>query len=365
MIAYLGRTSPDRLKGTCLLRLDLNTADEWRLRASLSTIRFILRHAGKVVVLSHLGRPGGRRNKLTLRGKRKDIQRFLGERVAFIGHFRFPEMNERIRKGRERIFLLENLRFLPGEDKNDPKLARRLAKLGDYYVNDAFAVSHRRAASLAAITGFLPSYAGLELEREMKALSDLLRKPSLPLVVVLGGAKAHDKLGVLRFLRDKADAFLLGGAAANTLLYLKGTDVGRSLTDEVDSDFAGLRRVLKYPNLLLPSDWKKEKNAILDIGPRTVRAYAEKIRSARTVIWSGPLGFVEKKEFSKGTLAIAKAIAGNKKAFRAVGGGETVMFLKKHELDKKFSFISTGGGAFLEFLAGEKLPGIEALRKKR
>ena len=146
----------------------------------------------------------------------------------------------------------------------------------------------------------------------------------------------------------------------------RGCDGDTVPRDQGDlGDFAGLRRVLKYPNLLLPSDWKKEKNAILDIGPRTIRAYSEKIRSARTVIWSGPLGFVEKKEFSKGTLAIARAIARNKRAFRAVGGGETVMFLKKHELDKKFSFISTGGGAFLEFLAGEKLPGIEALRKKR
>jgi phosphoglycerate kinase len=260
---------------------------------------------------------------------------------------------------------LENIRFLRSENTPAPELARRLAGLADYFVNDAFAVSHRESDSVAKVERFLPSYAGLELEKEIRTLSGVMRRPKRPLVVVVGGAKAHDKLGIIKFFRKKADAFLLGGAAANTMLRLSGKNVGKSLVDKSIADLPELKQILKYKNIFLPVDWRTQNNAILDIGPETAKLYVRKLRGARTIIWAGPMGYIEKKKFAQGNLAVARAIAANRKAFSVTGGGETVMFLKKHKLDKKFGFISTGGGAMLEFLAGKKLPGIEALKSSR
>jgi 3-phosphoglycerate kinase len=205
----------------------------------------------------------------------------------------------------------------------------------------------------------------LELEKEITLLSEVLRHPKKPLVLVIGGAKAHDKLGVIRQFKRKATAILVGGRSANTLLYLKGVDIGASPVEKDKNDLKTLKQTIKYPNLFLPVDWKAEKGNILDIGPLTAKTFVRKIAAARTIVWSGPMGFMEKKKFAAGNLAVAKAIAGNRRAFSLTGGGETVAFLKKHKLDRKFSFISTGGGAFLEFLAGKKLPAIEALKSAR
>jgi phosphoglycerate kinase len=260
------------------------------------------------------------------------------------------------------IFMLENLRFMPGEAANNPDFAGNLASLGDYYVNDAFAVAHRDNASVTAITKFLPSYAGFGLEAEITNLGKVMKKAKRPLVVILGGAKIDDKLGVIKFFRAKANWFLIGGALANTLLFLKGVKMGKSIYEKNAS--RDIERLLHYKNILLPEDFRTDDTAILDIGPKTERAFEEKIKSARTIIWNGPLGVIERDAFAHGTTAIAKALGTNTKAFSVVGGGETVTALKKFGVDSEASFISTGGGAMLDFLAGKKLPGIEALNKK-
>jgi phosphoglycerate kinase len=382
MINYLGAARPKALAGTALLRLDFNTKDDWRMRAVVPTIKLLLKRADRIVIVSHRGRPQGVTftngmprgfaKDLSLRADAVKLSKLLGGRnVSFISHFRFAEIGTRIASApRGSVFLLENLRFLPGEEKNDPKFARQLAALADFYVNDAFAVSHRANASVVAITKFMPRrFAGLELETEIKSLSRATRAPKHPVVLVLGGAKASDKLGVIANFKRKADWFLLGGGSANTALWLDGMDVKGSLKDTDKKELPVLGKIARYKNVVLPTDfvWGRAggaaQPAILDVGPKTVAAFGKKIAAARTIIWSGPLGLIEKPRFAKGSVAVARAIARNRRAFSVSGGGETVMFLKQYKLDKKFSFISTGGGAMVDFLAGEKLPGIEALGK--
>ncbi len=387
MISYLSKADKKVLRGTALLRLHFNAEDEWRMKAALPTIHFLLKNSGKIIILSHRGRPSfaktpafnklsadklagkpdGFDEKLSLKKDAATLAKLLGKKIAFIHDLDLPKIKKSVGDSKKgSIFVLENLRFFKGEAKNDKKFAQKLASLGDFYVNDAFAVSHRKNASIAAITEFLPSFAGLELEKEIKFLSKAMAKPKKPLVIILGGAKAHDKLGVLRYFKNKADCFLIGGASANTLLFISGVDIKSSLMSKDKKDIKDLRRVLNYKNFIIPADVKFRGEAILDIGERTAAIFSEKIKNARTIIWSGPMGAFEEKGFSGGTLVVAKAIAGNKKAFSVVGGGETVTFLEKHGLNginKNFSFVSTGGGAMLDFLAGKKLPGIEALKK--
>ncbi len=363
MIHYLSGADPKRLRGVALLRLDFNTEDDWRLRATLPTVKFLLHRASKVVIVSHRGRPRGFEKAFSLKADCRNMSRLIGKPIHFVPRPRFSEIKRKIGLApRGSIFFLENLRFLKGEQENDPHFAKALSSLADFYVNDAFAVSHRANASVAAITKFLPSYAGMELEREVKFLGSVLKKPRHPLAFILGGSKAADKLGIIKHFKNKADHFLLSGVAANTILFLKEMDIKKSLKDENKKDLQKLREILKYKNISLPTDFVWHCDAIVDIGPRTIKTFMEVLGRGRTIIWSGPLGLIEKKPYDKGTLAIARAIVKNRKAFSLAGGGETVMFLKKYKLDKKFSFISTGGGAMLEFLTGKKLPGIEALK---
>ncbi len=371
MIRFLSKANASGLRGVALLRLDFNTEDEWRMRASLPTIRLLVRHSRAAVIVSHRGRPkpvrvgkGGAPGKfdaaVSLRNDGIKLERMLGRKIRFVPHFDFHRIVSEIRTSpRGSTFLLQNIRLLKGETTLKPELAKRLAALGDYYVNDAFAVCHHPGDSVVGVEKFLPSFAGLELENEIKVLSRAMRAPRKPLVIILGGAKVRDKLGVLRYFRNKADAFLLGGGPANTILKLRGKDIGNSLAD---MSTEGIQRLARARNVLTPVDWKTRDEMILDAGPKTVAQYNEWIRKAGTVIWNGPLGRIETERFSSGSLAIAKTIASNRRAFSIAGGGETVMFLKKHRLDGKFSFISTGGGAMLAFLAGEKLRGIEALK---
>ncbi len=362
-IKFLSKTGKRVLMRTALLRLDFNTKDDWRMRAVLPTIKLLLKTSSHVVIISHRGRPNGVDKKLSLRKDAAALAKMLNHKVTFISHFRFVEIKKTVASSpRGSVFLLENLRFLKGEEKNGRKLARALASFADFYVNDAFAVSHRANTSVAAITKFLPSYAGLELEKELASLTRVMRKPRRPLVVVLGGAKASDKLGVIKYFKNKTDWFLLGGGPANTILFLKGMDVKNSVRDRDPKELRQLQSVAKYKKVVLPSDVVWENKMILDLGPKTSAAFAKKIASARTILWSGPLGLIEKKVFARGSIALAKAIGHNRRAFSVAGGGETVMFLKQYGLDKKFSFISTGGGAMVDFLAGKRLPGIEALR---
>jgi phosphoglycerate kinase len=374
MIKYLSKTKPSALSGTALLRLDFNTEDDWRMKAVIPTIKLLLKTAGHIVIISHKGRPTGGTftdglphgfdRKLSLKKDAAALSKMLsGKKVTFINHFRFADIKREVSAAPHgSIFLLENLRYLPGEEKNDPAFAKQLSALADFYVNDAFAVSHRANASVVAITNFLPSYAGIELENEIASLSRAILTPKHPVVLVLGGAKASDKLGVIAFFKKKADWFLLGGGCANTILWLNGMDVRKSIKDSDPKDLPALKVLAKQKNVIVPQDFVWHKNAILDVGPKTVEDFNKKIATARTIIWSGPLGLIEKKAYTKGSIAIAKAIGKNRKAFSVSGGGETVMFLKQYGLDKKFSFISTGGGAMVDFLAGKKLPGIEALK---
>lgn len=362
MIRHLSKTRPKELRGVALLRLDFNTEDEWRMEAAVPTVKFLLKRSKAVVIMSHKGRPAGFQKALSLKKDAKKLAKLLNRKITFFPKFDFPKIQNEIKKSsRGGVFMLENLRFMPGEIKNDREFAKKLASLGDFYVNDAFAVSHRKNASVTAITPLLPSYAGLGLEREMNYLSKVMKTPQKPLVIILGGAKIKDKLDLLKYFKEKADAFLIGGAPANTLLALKGFDIGRSLTEKNAGH--GIRAVLKFKNVVLPVDFRRKNSAILDIGPKTEILFANKIKSAKTVVWNGPMGMIEEKEFNRGTNAVARAIAQNTKAFSVIGGGETVMALKKFGLYKKIGFVSTGGGAMLEFLAGKKLPGIAALEK--
>jgi 3-phosphoglycerate kinase len=325
-----------------LLRLDFNTEDDWRIKAALPTVKFLSKNCKSTVILSHKGRPERFDMSLSLFKKSESLKKLLHKKVNFIDHFNFGKAKKEINAApKGSIFLFENLRFLKGEAENDLMLAKNLALLGDLYVNDAFAVSHRANASVTAITKFMPSYAGFELETEIKNLSKVMKNPKRPLVIILGGLKIEDKLQVYKNLKNKASAFLIGGALNKKLLKLK------------------------LPKIIWPVDFLTEDGTlsgeIRDIGPRSIELFKKEIRRGRAIIWNGPLGDITKKHFENGTKEIARAIAANKKAYKVAGGGETIMFLKKLKLDKKINFLSTGGGAMLEFLAGKKLPGIKAL----
>lgn len=373
MIKFLSEVDKKDITGIALLRLDFNTQDDWRMRATLPTIKFLCKTSKKIVIMSHRGRPQNVVVKdgipfsydksLSLKKDADNLSRILKRKIIFIQDFRFIKIKEIIEKSpKGSIFLLENLRFIIGEEKNDKNFAKELSSLGDFYVNDAFAVSHRANSSICSITDFLPHYAGLELEKEIKYLGTIMKKPAHPLVFIIGGAKVSDKLAVIKFFKSKADQFILGGGSLNTILSLNGMDVKKSLIDNDPKDAEILKKVSKYKNIIQPKDYIWKDNAIVDLGVESAKNFSKFICKAKTIIWSGPVGMIDKGEDS-GSISIAKAIISNRKALSIAGGGETVLFLKKHKFDKKFSFISTGGGALLDFLAGEKLPGIEVLKK--
>jgi 3-phosphoglycerate kinase len=365
MIRYLRTAKKNELRGTVLLRLDFNTEDDWRMKATLPTVKFLLKTSSRIVIVSHHGRPVGVDKKLSLKKNAVTLSKWLGKKVIFVPHFDFANIKTQIEASpRGSVFLLENLRFNPGEEKNDPKFAKQLASLADFYVNDSFAVDHRANASLVAVTNFLPSFAGLELEREITSLSRAIKNPKHPIVFVAGGAKAADKLEAITYFKNKADCFLLGGGPANTILSLGGMDIKKSIRDTDPADVKEMKSFTKLKKVVVPVDFRWHGEYIWDIGPETEKLFAKKIAAAKTIIWTGPLGFIEKPAFARGSIAVAKAIGKNRKAFSLTGGGETVMFLKKYKLDKKISFISTGGGAMIDFLAGKKLPGIAALTGK-
>ena len=364
MIRYLSKIGSKNLGGTAIVRLDFNTNDTWRTEMAVPTLKFLLKRNCKILVLSHKGRPQGVDKKFSLKKDSEKLARLLGRRVRFIPHFRFFEINREVLKSQPgSIFVLENIRFLKEEGESSRSLGKQLASLGDFYVNEGFSISHRRDASVVAITEFLPSYAGFQFEKEVRYLSHVMKRPKRPFLFILGGGKAGDKLGLLKFFKSKADKFLIGGEPANTLLWIKGVDIGDSIAER--NNRKAFVPLLKFKKLMLPVDYHLKGNKIYDIGPKTEKIFAREIKKARTVIWNGPLGFFEKRGFEKGSLVIARAVIANRKCFSLAGGGETVMFLRKYGFFDKFSFVSTGGGAMLEFLAGEKLPGISALENSR
>lgn len=362
--------APDRaLSGVALLRIDVNAADTWRLEAVLPTITYLAARAKKVIIMSHKGRPepGKRLGSLSLASDAQKLADLVKTDVWFISDTDIPAVRKHLNTIPDgSIVVLENIRAFKGEATSSATFAKSLASLGDYYVSDAFPVLHHGAASVTELAQLLPSYAGMRLVEEVERLGSLQERVKRPYVVVIGGAKAKDKLGVLDAVIDKADWVLVGGACANAILALRGEKVGQSVYERDAKVLAALQPYVHHKKVLVPVDYVRSGGKILDIGPKTQRLFTSKIKDAGTILWTGPLGLIEKKRFAKGTEVLARAIARNKRAYSVTGGGETVTFLKQHKLDKGFSFISTGGGAMIEFVAGNPLPGLAALsgRKK-
>ena len=353
-----------------LLRVDFNvegTADALRLERSLPTLAALHRRGAITVIISHRGRPGGTSVPvLSLRFAVPFLEKRVTPRVFFIEHAARAHLADHIKAARPGdILLLENIRFVPEEESSRLadrlRLAHQLAAAADIYINDAFAVAHRDGASITELPRLLPSYAGLLIEKELAHLDRLLHHPPKPLVVVIAGGKAADKFEMLKNLHSHASMFLVGGVLANTFLAARGERVVTSSIDE--SLIMEVRRFAHDKKIITPIDFVKNSHGrILDVGPKTVALFSEHIHTARTIIWNGPLGFFEDSRYRSGTAGIASSIA-HARAFSVVGGGETTQFLLEERLDAEFGFLSTGGGAMLAYLAGKKLPGLEALRR--
>lgn len=366
-----------------LVRVDFNVPmkngkvmDDSRILAALPTIEWLRKNGAKVILISHLGRPAKKDSSLSLRPVAKSFSKILKKNVSFVDDCASPSVQKELSKMRNGdVVMLENLRFYSQEEADDAMFASYLASLADVYVNDAFGVSHRKNASVHAITKFIPSYAGFLLEKEVNVLSFLLKNPKKPFVVVLGGAKVSDKIGVVDSLARRADIILLGGAMSGAFAKALGYETGKTRIEEGSVGLA--RKILRkdkgkiaLPLDVVGSDGKKARIfavnrlpkgfAGLDIGPLTANIYAEVIREAKTVFWNGPMGLFEKKPFDRGSRAVALALT-RCKGTTIVGGGDTVACIG--DLAKKMSHVSTGGGASLEFLEGKKLPGLSAIPK--
>lgn len=357
------------------------TSDK-RIRASLPSIQYALEHGAGVVLASHLGRPKGKPNpEMSLQPVAERLQQLLGKPVKMAPDCIGPEV-EKMRPKPGEVLLLENLRFHPEEEKNDPAFAKKLASLADLYVNDAFGSAHRAHASTVGMIQFMKeAAAGLLMDRELEYLGKATTNPDRPCVAILGGAKVSDKIEVIQNLMKVVDQLLIGGAMAYTFLKAKGEPTGRSLVEDDKVDLAKQLMAETGGKLLLPVDHvvvselkegapfeivetiPADKIAV-DIGPKTIDAFSQVIAKARTIIWNGPMGVFEKPPFDKGTVALAKAVAGSG-AISVVGGGDSEKAIKSAGVADKISHISTGGGASLEFLAGIELPGVAALTEKR
>ena len=371
--------------------------EDWRIKAALPTIKYLLEKEVKIILMSHLGRPeksqeftlsaamdsrlrgndnNDKNDKYSLRPVAKRLEELLNREVKFVDDCVGDKVKNEINKMQTgEIILLENLRFYKEEENNNEKFAEELAKLADVYINDAFSVSHRKHASVYAITKFLPSYAGLLLEKEVAVLSKTINNPKKPVTVIIGGAKIKTKVPVIKNLMDKVDHILVGGVVANVILKAMGVDTGKSLLDGMDmKNVKGIN--FESEKLYVPVDvvvynpetkkislqavGKVGDNEILDIGTESANLYSKIISDSETIIWNGPMGKFEDKNFSFGTKEIAKAVAKKSKC-TIIGGGDTIAALRQSGYLNEISYMCTGGGAMLEFLAGKKLPGLEAL----
>lgn len=374
-----------------LLRVDFNVPmdkngeiiDDTKMKAALPTIKYLMEQGGRLILMSHLGRPKGKRNeKYSLREVGKHLAELLNKPVVMaddcIGE---TVKQEAVKLANGDLLLLENVRFYPGEEKNDPDFSRELAALGEVFVNDAFGTAHRAHASTAGLANFLPAYAGFLLEKEVKMLRKVLNHPESPRMAILGGAKVADKIGLIKNLLDRMDILLIGGGMANTFLKAQGYNIGKSICeDDLLEDAKKLLEMAANSNveMLLPVDTicAEEVSAeakaeiteltkitgdrmILDIGPGTVESYTKAVSRAHTIIWNGPLGVYEYEQFAKGTEAVARAIASSN-AVSVLGGGDMIAAIHNLGLEKEITHISTGGGATLEFLEGKELPGVKS-----
>lgn len=370
------------------LNSDGSISDDSRIVAALPTIRRLIDQKAKVILGSHLGRPKGKKvPEMSLAPVAKELSSKLGQPVGFVDDCIGPDVKaaaDALQPGG--VLLLENLRFHEGEEKNDPAFAKDLASVAEAYVNDAFGTAHRAHASTAGVCDFLsPKVAGYLIEKELAYLGEKTSSPEHPFVVILGGAKVSDKIAVIDALLDKADAMLIGGAMAYTFALAHGRTVGDSLCelDKVDTARKAISKAAeKGVKLLLPTDnmivkgldFKAKTVAEtdlasgdipdgwegVDIGPETIKTFSEEIAGAKTILWNGPMGIFEIEECSKGTFAIADAVASSG-GTSIIGGGDSVKAIKKSGFSDKVTFMSTGGGASLEFLEGKTLPGVAAL----
>ena len=370
------------------MREDLNVplakgaiADDSRIRAAVPTLKHLAERGASVIVMSHLGRPKGVDPELSLKPVAAALAKHLGQEVAFAEDCVGQEARSAVdglKAGH--VLLLENVRFHPEDEANDPDFARLLASLGELFVNDAFAASHRAHASVVGVAKYLPAYAGELMEAELKALHQALDNPKRPLVAVVGGAKVSTKVGVLRHLLAKVDSLLIGGAMANTFFKAQGYATGSGLVEDSALGDADSVKKKGGRKLVLPVDLVCSKKMeagqpvktvpanevepgwmAVDIGPKSVAEFGKHIGAASTVVWNGPMGVAEIPEFSEGTKAIGEAIA-TSHAYTLVGGGDTVAAIDSLGLSGRFSHVSTGGGATLEYMEGKELPGIAILK---
>lgn len=378
-----------------LVRVDFNVpikngviTDDKRIREALPTIQHLIEKKAKVILMSHLGRPKGIQEDLRLDPIAKRLSELLGKPVKKLDDCIGEEIEREVESMKPgEVVLLENLRFHKEEEANDPEFARKLARLGDIYVSDAFGTVHRAHASTAGVAQYLPAYAGLLIKKEIETMGSALEKPERPFICILGGAKVSDKIGVIENLLEKVDALIIGGGMMFTFWKAQGLEVGKSILEEDKIEIA--KKFIetaeeKGVKLLLPDDAVVVKEISetaetkikgkgefeiddigVDIGPKSIERFVKEIVHGKTIIWNGPMGIFEIDKFSEGTKEIAKAIANNKNCVSIVGGGDTASAASKFGLEEKFTHISTGGGASLEFLEGKILPGIAVLLEKK
>jgi len=363
---------------------NLHITDDIRIREAIPTIQYLIDQGAAVILCSHLGRPKGKVvDSMRLTPVAERLRELLNRPVTKLDAAVGPEVQAAVAAmGPGEVVLLENLRFYPGEEKNDPAMAKDLASLADVWVNDAFGTAHRAHASTAGVADYLPGVAGFLMEKEIEFLGKAVENPEHPYVAILGGAKISDKIAVIESLLDRADTLLIGGGMANTFLKAKGYEMADSLVEESSVETA--RELLQKGanKLILPvdvviadafsADAAKQTVAadavpagwrVLDIGPKTVELFSDKVQNAAMVIWNGPMGVFEMAPFAEGTFAIAKAVAASK-ATSIIGGGDSAAAVEQSGVADQITHISTGGGASLEFLEGKELPGIAVLGNK-
>jgi phosphoglycerate kinase len=367
---------------------DGRITDETRIRAAIPTIKYLVDQGAKVILASHLGRPKGKVvEEMRLTPVAKKLGELLGKDVQKADEAYGDAVKAQIAKlNAGDVLLLENVRFYPGEEKNDPELAKEFAELADLYVNDAFGAAHRAHATTEGIAHDLPAVSGFLMEKELEVLGKALSNPERPFTAIIGGAKVKDKIGVIENLLDKVDNLIIGGGLAYTFVKAQGHEIGKSLLEEDKIDLAksfmekakekGVNFYMPVDAIVaddfsadahskvvsieeIPADWEA-----LDIGPKTAELYRDVIQKSKLVIWNGPMGVFEIDKFAGGTKAVAEALAESEDTYSVIGGGDSAAAVEKFHLAEKMSHISTGGGASLEFMEGKALPGVVALNDK-